>query len=782
MDNCRDGHHELQRRIEELERENGALRAASERAHGLLNTVTDWVWEVDAEGLYTYVGPQIVDLLGYSPEEILGKSAFDLMSPEEAARVHVEFGALVREKAPIEGMLNVNLHKDGREILMETSGGPILTEDGTLVGYRGIDRDVTARIRARDALRLSEDRFRSVIQSSPMGIHLYQLEEDGRLMLIDSNVAADRMVGVSTRELIGMTIDEAFPALVDTEIPERYRVVARDGKPWETRTLEYRDGEIHGAYDVYAFQTSPGRMAVMFLNVTDRKRAEEALCQSEERLRHFVEHAPVVLWATDQQGIFTFSDGHGLDAIGLKPGEIIGKSLFDVYADSPDIIEQTRQTLRGETVTVRNLVGGIHFETQLAPLRDSDDAIVGTIGVAMDITARIQAEEDRQRMEEQFRHAQKLESLGVLAGGIAHDFNNILVGILGYADLASHKLPPGSHVSDDLEQVKKAAVRAADLAKQMLAYSGKGKFIIQPIDLNALVRDTARLLKVSVSKKVVLQFNLAESLPATDADGTQIQQVIMNLITNASEAVGDQSGVISISTSLVACSREELDGMVAGEDAEPGNYVCLEVTDSGCGMSEDTRAKLFDPFFSTKFTGRGLGLAAVFGIVRGHGGAMWVDSALGKGTTMRAFFPSLQTAAPAKVDEQPAHPSWRGSGMILLADDESLVRRVAGQMLEMLGFSTCVAGDGHEAVELFRELGSEITCVILDLTMPRMDGVEALEEIRKMSPDVPIFLSSGYTEQDIDPRLLATDVAGFLQKPYKMKAIRAALRGVFDKG
>jgi len=383
---------------------------------------------------------------------------------------------------------------------------------------------------------------------------------------------------------------------------------------------------------------------------------------------------------------------------------------------------------------------------------------------------------ERKRMEEQMRQVQKLESLGVLAGGIAHDFNNLLMAILGNADLALAEMSPVSPGRENIEAIETTARRAAELCRQMLAYSGRGKFVIEAIDLNALVQEMTHMLEVSISKKVVIKMNLAANLPRIDGDPGQIRQVVMNLVINGSEAIGERSGVVSISTGAMDCDAAYLEDTFGERGLVPGTYVFLEVADTGCGMDEATMARIFDPFFSTKFTGRGLGMAAVLGIVRGHSGAIRVYSEKDRGTTIKILFPASRI--PAVEEEAPVvtEAGIEGSGrLILMVDDEPTVRTVGAKMLERLGFRVITAGDGAEALELFAGRCDDIWCVLMDLTMPRMDGEEAFREMRRIKRDVRVILSSGYNEQEVSQKFVGKGLAGFIQKPFQLKDLREAL-------
>jgi PAS domain S-box-containing protein len=418
------------------------------------------------------------------------------------------------------------------------------------------------------------------------------------------------------------------------------------------------------------------------------------------------------------------------------------------------------------------------------------EAEVNAIGVISGLRAMVQDITERKKTEEKMRKMQKLESLGVLAGGIAHDFNNLVAIILGNADLALDGLSPHSPARENIHEIEVASRRGADLAKQMLAYSGKGKFVVEPVNLGEFVEEMGHLLDVSISKKVVLKYNFAENLPTFDGDATQIRQVIMNLIINASEAIGDQSGVIALSTGAMHIDPAYIEGtelsFTSSLDGPLSErlYVYLEVADTGNGMALETIEKIFDPFFTTKFAGRGLGMSATIGIMRGHKGGIKIYSELGKGTTFKILFPAnelIENGATRK-DEVSVTTKWQGEGTILIVDDEEAICAMGRNMVERMGFSALTAANGREAVEIFHEHRKQIVCVLLDLTMPHMDGEEAFRELRRIKPDIKVILCSGYNMQDATQRFTGKGLADFLQKPYKMRNLREMLIKLLSPG
>jgi signal transduction histidine kinase/CheY-like chemotaxis protein len=394
-----------------------------------------------------------------------------------------------------------------------------------------------------------------------------------------------------------------------------------------------------------------------------------------------------------------------------------------------------------------------------------------------EIDERRQAEDDRRKLEAQVRHTQRLESIGVLAGGIAHEFNNLLTSITGYASLAGMDVPPGTPASRHIEHVLAAAKSAADLTRQILAYAGRSQFLLEPLDLSMMVESTARLIESMVTKKAVLRFCLASDIPRIEGDAGQLRQVILNLAGNASEALGDQPGEIRVSTGLLWAEGGELPSLKTGRIMPAGLYVWLEVADTGAGMDRATLDRIFDPFFSTKFTGRGLGLASVLGIVRAHRGSITVASEPGKGSTFRVFFPALDEEDRSTAASLHACASeWQAAGSVLVVDDEEAIRDLARTILEGAGFAVLTAANGDEALTLFREHADHVHLVLLDVVMPGRNASEVLEEIQQASPETRVVVCSGYNDSEAAGRLGGRVPSGFLRKPYDPEGLVTRLK------
>lgn len=531
-------------------------------------------------------------------------------------------------------------------------------------------------------------------------------------------------------------------------------------------------------------------------DITSVKQATEQLREAQLRLIDHVENSPlaVIEWGPDFR--VTRWAGQAEHMFGWSSEEVLGKNFKEwqfVHTDDESKVNETVRRLLDGTEQ-RNLCQNrnltkqgriLHCVWQQSVLQDAAGKTLSILSLVQDVTDRVvaeqvgrKAEKDKQSLERKLQESQKLESLGVLAGGIAHDFNNLLTGVLGNASLARMDLPAESPVQPYLEQIEAAATRAADLCKQMLAYSGKGRFVVNRIDLNALIEDTTRLLQVSISKRAVMKFQLSPGLPSVLGDATQLRQVIMNLVINASEAVGEKSGFISVTTGLTRADRAYLAGAYFARDLPEGDYVSLEISDNGSGMSAEVLEKIFDPFFTTKFTGRGLGLAAVLGIVRGHRGALKVFSEPSWGTTFKILFPCVEGAAEELADTTPGVANWQGQGRVLIVDDEETVRVTTARMLEALGFTTKLADNGRTGVEEFTANPEDYTLVMLDLTMPHMDGDEAFRLIRELRPDARVLLMSGFNEQEAIARFTGAGLAGFLQKPFTLPALREKIQEI----
>ncbi|HEU5078578.1 MAG TPA: transporter substrate-binding domain-containing protein [Opitutaceae bacterium] len=663
---------------------------------------------------------------------------------------------------------------------------PLLAITAILALAFSYQRRLMRQLRARtEALRTSEERLRLALAGS-------------REAVWDWNVPSNTVVRSERwAEIIGCRLEEISPnidalnprlhpddatrvqnfkrQMLDGESHLEYRVRARDGS-W--RWLFDRGAVVERAGD-----GTPLRVTGIATDITFRKETEEALERSQLLLQQSQETAQIGGWELDvvTQEMFWTREAHRIYEVDTPPARITLDWTYEFLSPTAQTqlkaaIDQAAKTgasfeIDVEIITAKSRLSWVRVTGRAVRV---GDRVVRVHGSYQDISKQKRSDEERQKIQLKMLEAQKLESLGVLAGGIAHDFNNLLTVILGNTSLARED--PGT-VSDALDQIEVASQRAADLCRQMLAYAGKGRFTVEVLDLNAVVADTVQLLKLSISKNATLDFAFGDSELPIEADTSQIRQVVMNLVINASEALGGASGRIRISTTAQTVSKERLREATLGQELPSGEYVSLEIEDNGCGMSSDTMARIFDPFFTTKFTGRGLGLAAVVGVIRAHHGALFVRSTLGHGTTFQILVPR-SSAKISPVKEFPARPNRDTSsrGTILLVDDEPNVRRVASALLEKNGYTVAVAADGYEALALALAHGGRFVAVLLDLTMPGLDGPATLKELRAINAATPILLMSGYTESDARQRLPADQYIAFLPKPFTSDELLEALR------
>jgi PAS domain S-box-containing protein len=502
--------------------------------------------------------------------------------------------------------------------------------------------------------------------------------------------------------------------------------------------------------------------------------AQARLRDTEQRLRDVIEHAPVVLFATDRNGIFTLCEGRGLQALGRVPGQVVGMSAFEVYRDFPQILANMRECLAGKQINDLVRVRDLVFDTLYVPQRDSKNRVIGVSGVAWDVTARFRAEET---LEAQLRQSQKMETIGTLAGGIAHDFNNILSPILGYADLAATDLPPGHPARNDIEQVIKAGHRARELVKQILIFSRRSDQVKRPVQLHLVVNEALKLIRSMLPSNIEVSQRVESQGDTVLADAGQMHQVITNLCMNAAHAMREKGGVLRVE--LV---RRDIDESTAkAVNLEPGSFVVLSVIDQGEGMDPATRGRVFEPFFTTKRPGEGtgLGLSVVHGIVHSHGGGIEVASRPGEGSTFRVYFPPAMREEIAPRDAV-VSDTGRGGEHILIVDDDPTNLQLLQRMLESRGFKVTAYASGEEALASFRARPETFDAIITDQTMPRMNGLELARAVHAHRSDVPVVLTTGYVDGAPD-RDLGRDIAAVVAKPFDAGTVTGVLRKALDR-
>jgi two-component system cell cycle sensor histidine kinase/response regulator CckA len=755
-------------RIRQRALEEGIQRS-EKRYRALIEHSFDAMWLVDAKAMVLYASPAAERILGYPAGELVGRNALDLVVPEDRPLAQQRLGeVLAMPGQTLTAHLRVR-RKDGDVIWTEHYGTNLLDDES--VGAVVVNfRDITGQKRFELILRENEERaqrelaeLEHIYHTAPVGLCL--IGADLRYLRINERLAA--MNGLPAGEHLGRTVAEVIPEAAPYFVPLLRRIM-ESGRPvldWQFRTEKPAAGgprDLLASY--YPVKAGSGQIvgvAGVVQEITELKRVERALRESEQRFRALIENSAdgFVLLGADGKLLYT-----GPPILGYEVQEFRGRGVADlIHPDDRARLQEAFAAFRerpGAVATSEYRLlhkdGSWRWIEAVSKNLLGDRVIAGIVVNYRDVT-------ERKRLEEQFRQTQKLESIGVLAGGVAHDFNNLLTGVLGNATLALEALGPERAGKSHVEEVIQAAESAAHLTRQLLAYSGKGRFVIQPVDLSDLTREMTTLVRTSIPRTVELRLDLAADLPAVEGDRGQLQQLIMNLVLNGAEAIpAEKPGLVSVTTGVKYIDHAT--GFEGGAEIQPGMYVKLEVRDTGSGMDPETQTKIFDPFFTTKFSGRGLGLSAALGIVRGHQGAIQVRSTPGQGTTFHVLLPASARAV-SRTGREAGLTDLRGSGTILVADDEAFVRRTAQSALERHGYRVLLAENGREAVEVLRG-GPEVSLVLLDLTMPVLGGEEALRELRRVRPDVKIVLSSGYNEAEAIQRFAGQRLSGFIQKPY----------------
>gem|GEM_PF-1703139 len=518
----------------------------------------------------------------------------------------------------------------------------------------------------------------------------------------------------------------------------------------------------------------------IYEDITDLKSLINTLNETMSLLKTLIDSAPIGIIAFNKEENIEFWNKVSEDILKWKIDEVLSKPIHrfipaisnhiskckDTHPSSEIEIEEKDKF--GNYLNLRLIHRLIHF-TNRSPLY---------LLLFRDISEIKKFEKEKEQLQEQLQHTQKLESLGILSSSIAHDFNNILMAVMGYSELAKEEINNPYTIKNYLLNIEEAIKSAGELCRQLLIFAGKKQQPHQPCNLNQLILEMEHLLKVSISKKIVLQIDIENHLPFIDGETNQLRSIILNLVINASDAIENRSGVICIRTGTIDFTESFIRTTWFQEKIEAKKYVFLEVSDNGCGMSPETMSKIFDPFFTTKEYGRGLGLSTIMGILRAHHGTIKVYSEVGKGTTFKLFFPTTTDIHEKQQEVEDTTP-WKGKGLILLADDEPVVLQVTAKMLEKLGLDVITAKDGREALQLFEKYQKELSAVILDITMPHLDGIDTARIIRSKLPDLPIFLSSGFSKHSVNKNDVDFFIQGFLSKPYNINTIIKSLKKYF---
>jgi two-component system cell cycle sensor histidine kinase/response regulator CckA len=604
------------------------------------------------------------------------------------------------------------------------------------------------------------------ISALPMGMHLYELQAENRLVFQDFNPAADRILGIDHHSLIGKTIEEAFPPLADSEIPERYRKVAKTGKGWTTEQVNYHDQQISGAFEVFAFQIRQGMMVAMFNDITERKRVEESLKISEKKFRQLFEFSNDAIYIIYNRK-FELINQKFQEMFNVTPEEVKRPDFNFLKLVAPKsrkfMMEHIRIIERGEKPESQFYFTALTSEGQEVDVEASVAYLDHKDGIAIQGVLRDLS--SRREFDRRLRQVQKLEALGTLAGGIAHDFNNILMGIMGRCSLVLMDSNLPSQVRENLEGIEAHVKSATELTKQLLGVARGGKFQVRPVNINGILKRNADVFR-RTRKEINVHEEYLDDIRTVEVDPGQMDQVLLNLLVNAGQAMPDGGDLFLKSENV------ELDVQFTRQfQAKPGDYVKISVVDTGHGIDEAIRDRIFDPFFTTKkmSRGTGLGLAMVYGVLKNHGGFVSVASQKGQGAAFSVFLPVSDKTVKEEM-EKTMEPC-QGNGTVLLVDDEAMIIDVTGEILKQLGFELRSARCGEEAIELFKADPRGIDLIVLDMIMPGLSGAETFKRLKAIDPEVKVLFSSGYSLDKRASDLLDQGCGGFIQKPFRTEEL-----------
>ena len=763
------------------------LRSAVASYDSLFRGVLDAILMVDpGDGEIIDANPQAARLTGYTHDELLRLKIFALHPPGDHPR-HRAMLTRLRSGGPVTryGPVSV-IRKNGKLAPIEVTASHLTIADRGVVVC--ILRDLSEQKRAEVKLAASEELLRIIVEGT-LDMFFYVHDPKGAFTYLSPSV--ERITGFPPEHwktrykkfLTANPINELVKEYTERALREGIaspaylcEVLHADGRPLLLEINEkpiLKDGRVIGVQGVAR-------------DITEKKRLEEAILESRDNLNRILDQTPIAVMVMDVRGNLMDANEAWLHLFGAADKEsVVGglNVLTSAFIRRAGLAEAFAEVYKGEIVDIPSItidprqanpelpLAGVErsVHVRLFPVTDRAERLVNVVAMIEDVT-------DKRRLEEQLIQSQKMESIGLLAGGIAHDFNNILGGILGYASFVKGQISKEDKIFPHLETIERSALRAAELTSQLLAFARGGKYVVAPMFINGLVKETAELLRGTIERNVALETHLDPSAPVIEADGSQMQQVLMNLGVNARDAMPG-GGTLTLSTARLNQPDAYLRTI---SEARGIPFVRIDIADSGVGIDKAIRGKIFDPFFTTKEKGKGtgLGLATVYGIVKNHGGYINVESDVGVGTTFSIYIPAVEKRAPAPIAVPPRAVGGRET--ILVVDDEEMIRMLVRDILQEKGYAVIGAGDGYEAERVYRERGRSIDLVILDMTMPGMSGRETFEKLRDINPDIRAILSTGYAKDERAREVLALGVKAFVQKPYKVDDLAAAVRRVLD--
>ena len=776
--------------ITERKQAEEALRKSEERYRTILENIEDGYYEVDIAGNVTFCNDSFGRLFGYSKDEMMGMNNRQYTDEENAQKLYQAFNKVYRTREPTKTFDLAVVRKDGTKLFGEVSVSLMTDAKGQPIGFRGIARDITKRKQAEEALRNEKQRFQTLSDQAPFG--MVMIDQDGTFKYMNPKF----------RELFGYDLTDipdgktwfkkAYPnPTYRHDVIEVWINDLKSSKPGEKRsrifTVTCKDGT-EKTINFIPVQLEAGENLMACEDITERKRAEEALKKSEVKFQELFNDAPVGYFEYDVEGRIIDANRTELGMLGYTLEEMIGQPVWKFIVEKEVARQQILEKLagtkppgRGVERTYRRKDGTtlpVLIEDRI--LRDSGGRIIGIRTTIQDISGLKRAEEEMRVLEEQFRQSQKMEAVGRLGGGIAHDFNNLLTIIRGYSQLSLLDLKESDPLWGNIQEIQKATQRATDLTRQLLAFSRRQILDLKVLDLNTLLRELDKMLRRIIGEDIELVTLLSGDLGRVKIDPGQIEQVILNLAVNSRDAM-PSGGKLTIETANVVLDEEYAHAHVA---VIPGHYVRLSISDTGVGMPQELKEKVFEPFFTTKEKGKGtgLGLSMVYGIVKQIGGNIWVYSEPGHGTTFKIYLPKVEEELDTLHGRDETDYSPRGSETVLLVEDEQEVRLLAHRLLSQQGYRVLEATNGVEALHVAQEHGGEkIHLLLTDVVMPQMGGKELADQLKIFRPDIKVLYTSGYTDDAIVHHGVLEPGTHFLQKPFSLKTLSHKVREVLDR-
>ena len=828
----------LAKKVEEIEQTQAAMHDAQERYRQLFEGSRDGVVLLDEQFRTIQFNPRFAEMFGFTQGEIARISPVDLIHPDDRDMVLGAHRQRVADR-DIDRVFEFRMLRKSGELVFVSGSFDAIRRGDEFLCMHCVVRDITERKYAEDALRFRLDLESIVASASSRFVGSGTGRMDINIMetihAVGEFAGADRAYvfqfspdarTVSNthewcRDGIAAEIEGLKSIDVDSDLPE-FAAVIRQSSPYLVPGVEglshdsaeygrFKDQCIQSLFvvplnfegtligfwglDFVTEKTALSRNHIKLMQTVGeimagaiaRRRAEADLLSSEERYRTILNDIIEGYYEADLDGTVYFCNESLAAIFGYSREEFLGRNyeVLNPASEYPHMVASYEKVLESGVpiqscewkITRKDgAIGDV--EVSISLIRDDTGAPSGYRGIVRDVSGRKRAEAERDQLDLQIQRAQKLESLGQLAGGIAHDFNNLMMGVMANADLAKNQLPDESPARANIEQIETSARVAADLAVQMLLYAGKGSFETRPVFLETLVAEIANLIHASVPRQIALEYAHDGTSPQVNVDPTRLRQVVLNLIINASDAIVGE-GRIQVRTGTVVADSALLSKALLNYGVREGPLAYIEVRDTGCGMDAATVARVFDPFFSTKFAGRGLGLASVTGILRAHLGAIVVESRPGEGTCFTVLLSPHAGVIPASIapkQGQSAHGSLSGTALVI--DDDEMIRTAVARILERSGFEVLTASDGVEGCEVFAANREKISFVLLDMAMPRMNGAEAFKKLHSIDPKVRVILSSGFPESDMRAQFGDHAPAAFIQKPQPMSVILDKIRAV----